>query len=254
MTQIDLNSDLGESFGPWVMGADTKMMQIVTSANIACGGHAGDAATMFETLSIAKENNVIAGAHPGYDDKEGFGRRRIPLSSTEVEQLIAAQIGTIRGVAALAGIEIKYVKPHGALNNFACVDLPTATAIAQSMRKAHPDLAMLAVSGTLLEKASKDAGLTTYSEIFADRGYGDDGNLVPRSEPYAMIEDPEFAADRLVEFMKTGEMPTVTGNTIKLQAHSICVHGDSDHAVAMAARIKSRLTEQGTAIKPFLAP
>jgi UPF0271 protein len=252
MTRIDLNADLGESFGPWTMGADGAMMQIVTSANIACGGHAGDAGTMFDTLTLAKTNGVIAGAHPGYDDKEGFGRRRIPLTTNEVEQLIAAQIGTIRGVAALAGVEIAYVKPHGAINNFACVDLPTATAIASGVRKAHPDLAMLAVSGTLLERASKDAGLVTYSEIFADRGYGDDGNLVPRSQPGAMIEDPDFAAERLVEFMKSGEMPTVSGNTIKLEAQSICVHGDSDHAVAMAARVKEALIAQGIAIEPFL--
>ncbi len=252
MARIDLNADLGESFGPWVMGADAAMMQIVTSANIACGGHAGDPGTMFDTLTLAKTNGVVAGAHPGYDDKEGFGRRRIPLSSSEVEQLIAAQIGTIRGVAGLAGVEIAYVKPHGAINNFACVDLPTATAIAAGVKKAHPDLAMLAVSGTLLERASKDAGLTTYSEIFADRGYGDDGNLVPRSEPDAMIEDPDFAAARLVDFMKTGEMPTVTGNSIKLDAHSICVHGDTDHAVAMAARIREALTQEGISIAPFL--
>lgn len=252
MAQIDLNADLGESFGPWVMGADAEMMKIVTSANIACGGHAGDPASMFETLKLAADNGVTVGAHPGYADKEGFGRRRIPLSSDEVAQLIAAQIGTLRGVAALAGTDVTYVKPHGMLNNFACVDIDTAKAIAGAVKVAHPDLAMLAISGTLLEVASKDAGLTTYSEIFADRGYTDQGTLVPRSEPGAMIEDPQFAADRLVGFSQTGMMPTVTGGEIALEAHSICVHGDSDHAVAMAAQVKAALIAQSIDVAPFL--
>ena len=252
MARIDLNADLGESFGPWVMGADAQMMKIVTSANIACGGHAGDPATMHETLTLAKDNGVTIGAHPGYYDKEGFGRRRIPLSASEVSQLIAAQIGTLRGVAALVGAEVTYVKPHGMLNNFACVDQETATAIATSVKAAHPDLAMLAISGTLLEIASKDAGLVTYSEVFADRGYTDDGTLVPRAQPGAMIEDPDFAAERLVSFSETGLMPTVTGNAIPLEAHSICVHGDSDHAVAMAAQVKAALTAKGIEVGAFM--
>lgn len=252
MARIDLNADLGESYGPWVMGADAKMMKTVTSANIACGGHAGDPTTMYETLRLAVENDVNIGAHPGYYDKEGFGRRRIPLSASEVSQLIAAQIGTLRGVAGLVGAEVKYVKPHGMLNNFACVDMETAVAIATSVKAAHPDLAMLAISGTMLETASKDAGLITYSEIFADRGYTDEGTLVPRSQPGAMIEDPKFAADRLVAFSKTGMMPTVSGGSIALEAHSICVHGDSDHAVAMAAEVKAALIAQGIDVASFL--
>jgi UPF0271 protein len=252
MAQIDLNADLGESFGPWVMGADAQMMKIVTSANIACGGHAGDPATMFKTLKLAVDNGVTIGAHPGYDDKEGFGRRRIPLSADEVVQLIAAQIGTLRGVAALVGAEVKYVKPHGMLNNFACVDMETAKAIAGAVKAAHPDLAMLAISGTMLEVASKEAGLVTYSEIFADRGYTDGGTLVPRSEPGAMIEDPVFAADRLVAFSETGMMPTVSGGSIPLEAHSICVHGDSDHAVAMAGQVKAALVAKGIDVGSFL--
>jgi UPF0271 protein len=252
MAKIDLNADLGEGFGPWVMGADAQMMKIVTSANIACGGHAGDPATMFETLKLAADNGVCVGAHPGYYDKEGFGRRKIPLSASEVAQLIAAQIGTLRGIAGLVGAEVTYVKPHGMLNNWACVDMETATAIAGAVKAAHPDLAMLAISGTMLETASKDAGLVTYSEIFADRGYTDAGTLVPRSEPGAMIEDPKFAADRLVAFSETGTMPTVTGGSIPLKAHSICVHGDSSHAVAMAGQVKAALVAKGIEVAPFM--
>jgi UPF0271 protein len=251
MKYIDLNADLGESFGPWNMGADKAMLDIVTSANIACGGHAGDASVMFETIALAAAQGVSIGAHPGFDDKQGFGRRRIPLSMTEVEQLIAAQVGTIQGVAALAGAKVAYVKPHGALNNWACENADVASAIARAMAKSCPDLAMLAVSGTELEKASRNAGLTTFAEVFADRGYGDDGNLVPRGQAGAMITDAHAAADRLIQFFETGDMPTVTGGTVRLAADSICIHGDSDHAVEMATQLRDALVAHGFALRAF---
>ncbi len=252
MKYIDLNADLGESFGPWNMGADSAMLDIVNSANIACGGHAGDNAVMLETIKLAQERNVKIGAHPGFDDKQGFGRRRIPLSMPEVEQLIAAQVGTIRGIASLAGAEITYVKPHGALNNWACENMDVADAIAGAMKRSCPELAMLAVSGTKLEIASRNAGLKTYSEIFADRGYGDDGNLVLRGQPGAMITDAEQAADRLIQFFETGEMPTASGGSVKLAADSICIHGDSAHAVDMAVQLRAALIAHGFELRSFV--
>jgi UPF0271 protein len=251
MKTIDLNADLGESFGSWAMGADSAMLDIVNSANIACGGHAGDAGVMLETIKMAHARGVNIGAHPGFDDKQGFGRRRIPLSMDEVTQLIAAQVGTIKGVAALAGATVSYVKPHGALNNWACENRDVADAIARAMRASCPELAMLAVSGTELEKAARAAGIKTYSEIFADRGYGDDGNLVPRGQTGAMITDAGAAADRLIEFFETGEMPTASGGTVTLNADSICIHGDSAHAVAMAAQLRDALVARGFTLRAF---
>lgn len=251
MTTIDLNADLGESFGPWVMGDDAAMMGIVTSANIACGGHAGDARTMYDTLTLAAQNGVCVGAHPGFDDKEGFGRRRLPLTPTEVSQLIAAQIGTLKGMAALAGTGVKYVKPHGALANWAAVDMDIARAIADAIKRSSPDCSVLAISGTALQTAARDLDLTTYCEVFADRGYGDDGNLVPRSEPGAMIHDADQACDRLLRFLDTGRMPTVTGGSVALKVDSICIHGDNPHAVDTGRKIRDALTAQGVTLAPF---
>ncbi|OED36032.1 hypothetical protein AB833_28820 [Chromatiales bacterium (ex Bugula neritina AB1)] len=251
MQAIDLNADLGESYGPWSMGDDDTMMDIVSSANIACGGHAGDAATMHSALSTAVQKGVVAGAHPGFDDKPGFGRRRIPLSSREIEQLIASQLGTLSGVAGLAGASIRYIKPHGALSNWAAVDAGVSRAIAAAVKAAFPDLAVLAISGTQLEIESKKAGLETYSEIFADRGYGDDGNLVPRSEPGAMIHNPSEACERLQRFFETGKMPTVSGGAVSLAADSICIHGDSAHAVAMALEVRQMIVDNNISIASF---
>lgn len=252
MPAIDLNSDLGEGWGPWSMGDDDTMLSIVTSANIACGGHAGDAATMFETLTIAGQNKVCAGAHPGFDDKQGFGRRRIPLSDRELQQLIASQVGTFSGVAALTGVPVRYVKPHGALGNWAAEDADAAKSIATAVKTAFPGLAVLAISGTQLEIEAKKAGLETYSEIFADRGYGDDGNLLPRSEAGAMIEDSRQACQRLLRYFETGKMPTVSGGAVALEAHSICIHGDSPHAVAMAREVREALVSNGFELQAFI--
>jgi UPF0271 protein len=253
MNTIDLNADLGESFGPWSMGDDAAMLGIVSSANVACGGHAGDAATMFETLSLAAKNGVCVGAHPGFEDRQGFGRRRLPLTMTEVEQLIAAQVGTIKGIAGLTGAAVRYVKPHGALGNWAAENNDVAAAIARSIKSAHPDCAVLAISGTALETAALQSGLETYSEIFADRGYADNGNLVPRSEPGAMIEDADMACRRLLEFFDSGKMPTVNGGKVTLKAHSVCIHGDNPHAVAMGNTIKQSLLDAGFSLQPFIA-
>ena len=254
MRAIDLNSDLGEGYGPWRMGDDAAMLDIVTSANVACGGHAGDPETMFETLCFARERNVVVGAHPGYPDREGFGRRRLPCSAAEIERFTAAQIGALAAVGALAGIRIAYVKPHGALGNLAADDRDVAKAVVSAVSAVDKGLAVLAISGTELEHVARAAGLDTFSEIFADRGYTAAGRLVPRGQPGAMIESSDAASARLVGFLQTGMMPTTDGHAIKLDAHSICIHGDSPHAVGMASYIRKALLAENIAIRPFLKP
>ncbi|MDA5094125.1 LamB/YcsF family protein [Aliiroseovarius sp. KMU-50] len=249
--KIDLNSDLGESFGPWTMGDDATMLTIVTSANIACGGHASDPETMFKTLSLATERGVMIGAHPGYNDREGFGRRVIPMAPEEIGRMVAAQIGALMGVATLVPTKVSYVKPHGALANLAAADKDVAKAIAEAIHTLDPDLTVLAISGTEFESAAKTQGLETYSEIFADRGYLSNGQLVPRSHPQAMLHDAVEAAERLISMLETGKMPVIDGDPITLDAHSICVHGDGPVAVAMAREIRSRLEQAGITVTPF---
>lgn len=250
---IDLNSDLGESFGPWRMGEDAAMLGIVTSANVACGGHASDPETMFATLREAAARGVVVGAHPGYADREGFGRRVIPMSEGEIERMVAAQIGALMGVAALAGTEVRYVKAHGALGNLAAAERSVADAVARGVAGVSRDLALLAISGTALEPAGAGQGLRVYSEIFADRAYLPSGQLVPRSRAGAMIKDAGEAARRLLDFLDTGLMPVIEGAPIRLAAQSICVHGDSAGAVEMARRICEELTAAGVTLAPFLA-
>ena len=249
---MDLNSDLGESFGPWSMGDDAAMLRVVTSANIACGGHASDPETMFATLRMAAERGVVIGAHPGYADPLGFGRRVIPMEPAEITRMVAAQVGALQGVAALAGAKVAYVKAHGALANLAADRREVADAIASAVKALPGDLAILAISGTELEAAGRAAGLPTYSEIFADRAYLPNGRLVPRSRPDAMVHEAKAAADRLIGFLDTGLMPVVGGDPIPLAAQSICVHGDSPDAVAMAREIRARLQAAGVVLAPFL--
>jgi len=251
---IDLNADLGESFGPWTMGHDAAMLKIVTSANIAAGGHASDPETMFQTLTLARDNGVSVGAHPGYNDKEGFGRRIIPMPPEEIGRMVAAQIGALQGVARLAGTRVSYVKPHGALGNLAAADLGVATAIVSAVQAIDDTLAFLAISGQQLEVAARQANATVYSEIFADRGYLSSGQLVPRGSEGAMIHDADEAADRLLSVLETGKMPVIDGDPIALAADSICVHGDGPSAVAMAQAIQARLTKAGVTLQSFCAP
>ena len=251
---IDLNSDLGEGFGQWQMGDDAVMLGLVTSANVACGGHAGDAETMFATLCLARNNGVTVGAHPGYADREGFGRRLIPMPVAEIERMVAVQVGALMGAAALAGVKVRYVKAHGALANLAADDLEVAGAIARATRAVSSDLALLAISATELETAGHKAGLQVFSEIFADRAYLPNGRLVPRSKPDAMICDPDFAAKRLLRFLETGLMPSIDGQPIRLAAQSICIHGDSPEAIGMAQRVRAKLHGAGVSLTAFLTP
>lgn len=251
--RIDLNADLGEGLGAWRMGDDAALLEVVTSANIACGGHAGDPDTMVETLTLARDRGVTVGAHPGYADPLGFGRRVIPMSAAGIERMVAVQIGALMGAAALAGVRVAYVKAHGALANLAAADRTVADAVAQGVRAVSRDLAVLAISGTEQELAADACGLRVFSEVFADRAYLPDGHLVPRSHPGAMITEPDAAAARMAEFLETGLMPTLGGPAIPLAAHSACVHGDSPGALAMARAMRTALSGAGFRIAPFLA-
>lgn len=250
---IDLNSDLGEGYGPWNMGDDEAMLGLVTSANVACGGHASDPETMHRTLSLAKERGIVVGAHPSYPDIMGFGRRRLPSTPAEIERFTAVQIGALGAIGALVGCPVRYVKPHGALANVAADESEVAAAIVRAIRAVDANLAILAISGTQLEITAREKGVPVFSEIFADRGYTPQGRLVPRGQAGAMIEDEDAAANRLLTYLTTGRMPTNDGGEIRLEAHSVCVHGDSAHAVGMARRIREAFGEAEIDIAPFLA-
>jgi len=252
MTSIDLNSDLGESYGPWQMGDDKSMLGIVSSANVACGGHASDPRTMLETVRLAKANNVVIGAHPGFMDKEAFGRRLIPMSASDVETLVAAQVGALVGIAKLEDASVQYVKAHGALANWAAATPEIALAIAAAVQKTVPHCALLAISGTELEIAGKQLGLKTYSEVFADRAYQSNGQLVPRNIEGSVIHDAKAAGDRLIQFLKSGDMPTLDSGTVKLNADSICIHGDNPAAVQMGKTIQQQLISEGFTIASFI--
>lgn len=248
--RIDLNSDLGEGFGPWRMGDDAAMLDIVTSANVACGGHAGDPEVMYRTLVAARERGVVVGAHPGYSDPAGFGRRVIPMTPEEIGRMVAAQVGALQGVAVLAGVRVAYVKPHGALGNLAAADRAVADAVVRVA--ARLELPLLAISGTALEQAARSAGVGVHSEIFADRAYLPDGQLVPRARAGAVIHDADVAVARLMGFLRSGEMPCLDGGGVRLAAQSVCVHSDTPGAVAMAREIRARLVAEGVAVEPFL--
>ena len=251
LREIDLNADLGEGFGPWAMGDDAAMLDIVSSANLACGGHAGDPEVMFASLRLAAERGVVVGAHPGYADREGFGRRVIPMTTDEVGRMVGAQVGALQGVAALAGVPVRYVKAHGALANLAADRAEVAAAIAGAVRALPGKLALLAISGTELEVEGRKAGLEVVAEVFADRAYRADGRLVPRGQAGAVLHDAEEAAERLLRFAETGRMPVLGGGEVALAARSVCVHGDTPGAVALARGLRHRLEAAGIAIRPF---
>ena len=251
LQEIDLNADLGEGFGPWAMGDDAAMLGIVSSANLACGGHAGDPEVMFASLRLAAERGVVVGAHPGYADREGFGRRVIPMTPDEIARMVAAQVGALQGVAALAGVPVRHVKAHGALANLAADRAEVAAAIAGAVRALPGNLALLAISGTELEVEGRKAGLEVVAEVFADRAYRADGRLVPRAQAGAVLHDPDAVSERLLRFAETGRMPVLGGGEVALAARSVCVHGDTPGAVALARSLRDRLEAAGLAIRPF---
>ncbi len=251
MVTVDLNSDLGEGFGAWSCGDDAAMLDIVTTANVACGFHAGDPEVMARTFRLAKAKGVAVGAHPGYADLQGFGRRAMRLSEGEIERLVAYQIGAAAGVAALAGHRLGHVKAHGALANAAAAEAGIAGAVARAVRAVDASLVLLAIAGSEQVAAGEAAGLRTVCEIFADRGYDEAGQLVRRGLPGAMIEDPEEAASRALAMVEEGALITVSGRRIATAIGSICVHGDSPHAVASARRLRERLGAAGIAVAAF---
>lgn len=248
---VDLNCDCGEGFGPYSIGDDAAMLAIVTSANVACGFHAGDPDIMAATYRLAKEKGVAIGAHPGFPDLWGFGRRRLPFSNAEIERLIAYQIGAAQGLAAFAGHRISYVKAHGALSNIAAEDLAVATAVARAIRAVGPDLVFLAIAGTALEEAGRKSDLRIAREIYADRAYTDAGQLVPRSQPGAVLHDADAVATRVLAMVQGEAIVAQSGKRIPVGIDSICVHGDTPNAVAMAKAVRARLEAAGFSLKSF---
>ncbi len=251
MTTVDLNADLAEGFGAYRCGDDAAMLQIVTSANVACGLHAGDPEIMAQAFSIARERGVAVGAHPGFPDLWGFGRRRIPFSTGEIERLVAYQIGAAAALASYAGHRITYVKPHGALGNISCEERPVADAIARAIKAVDPGLALLGTALTAQVAAGEAAGLRVHQEIFADRGYTEEGQLVGRHLPGAMITDAAEAAERVVAMVQERALITLSGRRLPTGIDSICVHGDSDHAVATARAVRAALEQAGIRIAAF---
>ena len=253
MPSVDLNADLGEGFGTYRCGDDAAMLDVVTSANVACGLHAGDPEIMATTFALAKARSVAVGAHPGFPDLWGFGRRRMPFSTPEIERLVAYQVGAAQALAAYAGHRITYVKAHGALANLAAAERPVADAIARAVRAVDRDLALLAIALTAQVPAGEAAGLAVHQEIFADRGYTEDGQLIARGLPGALIDTADEAAERVLAMVQESAIITAAGTRLPTPIRSICVHGDSDHAVATARAVRQRLEGTDIVLAPFAA-
>jgi 5-oxoprolinase (ATP-hydrolysing) subunit A len=252
--RIDLNSDMGEGFGPWEMGDDAAMLDIVTSANIACGWHAGDPIIMHDTSALAKAKGVAIGAHPGFNDLWGFGRRMIKgHTMPELEKQVAYQIGALQACAALAGHKVTHVKPHGALGNMSNDDDDVAIAIGRAIKGVDRDLVYMVMPGQATERAANALGLAVAREVFADRTYDDGGNLTSRKVAGAVIHDAAFAAERVVRMVQDRRITTVSGKTIPVDIDTICVHGDNPAAVAMARAVREALEDAGMTIAPFIA-
>ena len=249
--RINLNADLGEGYGPWKMGDDAAMLDIVASANIACGGHAGDPDTMRRTLRLARERGVSVGAHPSYPDLQGFGRRAMALSPAELESQVAAQVGALAGIAALENIRLTHVKPHGALNNLACADRGVADTVCRAVAAIDRTLILLAPAASALVVAGRAAGLPVVEEIFADRAYLPDGQLVPRSRPDAMIHGAEACLAHVLAMLDAGALIAVDGTRIATSIGSICVHGDNPGAVAVARHLREQLAARGHQVLPL---
>ncbi len=251
MLMIDLNSDLGESFGAWKTGCDANVLGFVSSANVACGFHAGDPCVMRATVAAAKAAGVSVGAHPGCPDLQGFGRRSMGLSADEIYAFTLYQIGALRAFCVAVGAELCHVKPHGAMYNSAARKYEEAKAIAAAVRDSGGGLILLGLAGSAFERAASEYGVPFAAEAFADRGYMPDGTLAPRSRPDAFVRDPEAAAARVVRMVREGVVEAVDGTRVSMRPDSICLHGDSEIAVAMARTLRKRLEENGIAISPL---
>lgn len=250
MSTIDLNSDIGESFGAWSMGDDEAILDVVTSANIACGFHAGDPGHMRRTVRAALARGVAIGAHVSYRDLAGFGRRFVDASPDELADDVVYQIGALQGMARAEGARVTYVKPHGALYNTIVHHEEHARAVVDAVR-AVGDLALLLLPGSRAADLAREAGIEVIGETFADRAYTPSGTLVPRRESGAVIEDPEVVAERMVRFAETGEIEATDGTILRPDATSICLHGDTPGAVDLARAVRRGLEGAGVDIRSF---
>lgn len=248
---IDLNADMGESFGPWSMGNDAALLDIVSSANIACGFHAGDPDTMAKTMAMAADKGVGIGAHPGFHDLQGFGRRRIKLSDQELANLVTYQLGAAQAMATRVGSRVRHLKLHGALSNMASEDAHMARVCYEAALSVQPDLIIMVLSGTVMEQVAKDLGCAYAGEIFADRGYNSDATLITRGTPGAVITDPALAADRILSMLNRGGIVAHDGMLIPCRIDTICLHGDGPSAVPMAQALRQHLENAGYDIRPF---
>lgn len=248
MYRVDLNSDLGESFGRYTLGMDDKIIPLITSANVACGYHASDPVVMNKTIEMAKAAGIRVGAHPGFPDLMGFGRRNMNVSPAEAKAYVLYQLGALDAFCKAHGVKMQHVKPHGALYNMAAKDYKLSTAICEAIREYDDNLIVMALSGGELVRAAKDMGLRVALEVFADRAYEEDGTLVARTKEGAMITDEEEAIRRVIRMVKEQKVTAITGKDIDIKADSICVHGDGAKALAFVERIKKTMEEEGIQI------
>lgn len=246
--RIDLNSDIGESFGAWAMGDDRTIMERVTSVNVACGFHAGDPSVMRRTIRAAGDLGVALGAHPGFPDLAGFGRREMRLSAAELEDLVLYQVAALVGVATAEGVPVRHVKPHGALYNMATTDADMAGAIASATRAADPSLTLFGPPHSALLEAGRSVGLRVAAEGFADRAYRPDGSLLPRSEPGAVLQEPAVVLDRAIGLARSGTVVATDGTVVALAVDTICLHGDTAGAATLAATLRRGLVAAGVRV------
>jgi UPF0271 protein len=249
--RIDLNSDLGESFGPWPMGQDAALMDSITSANVACGFHAGDPGTMRQTLELARNKGVAVGAHPGFPDLVGFGRREMKASPVEVQDFVLYQVAALAGMAQALGLRLQHVKAHGALYNMACRDRALADAVARAVAAFDRSLVLFGLPDSALLEAGTAAGLPVAAEVFADRAYDPDGSLTSRSKPGSVIDDAAKVVERAVRMVTRKEVVAVDGSVIALRADTICLHGDTTGASDLARAVRAGLEQAGVRVTRF---
>lgn len=238
MYKIDLNSDLGEGFGDYAIGMDEEILKYVSSANVACGWHASDPVIMNETVKMAKKMKVSVGAHPGYNDLMGFGRRNMSLSFNELKMYVKYQLGALMAISEVYGVKIQHLKPHGAMYNAAAINYEYAKAISEAIYEVDKNIILLGLANSEMIKAGKSVGLRIANEVFADRAYMDDGTLVPRSMAGAMITDSDFVIKRAIKMIKQGTVDSINGKAVPIKADSICVHGDNIKAVEFVKKIR----------------
>lgn len=246
---IDLNADLGESFGNYTIGNDDKIIPLISSANVACGFHASDPKVMLETVKLIKESGAGLGAHPGFPDKEGFGRRYMDCTDEEIYSMVLYQLSALDGIARTVGVEMNHVKPHGALYNATFTDKNLARVIAQAVKDFNPNLKLMGLSENNLVKAGEEIGLQVVHEVFLDRAYENDGTLVSRRKEGAMITDSKLAVERGIRMLTEGKVEAIDGTDIDIKADSICVHGDGEKALQFVREIKKALEAKGIEVK-----